>query len=167
LTHNEEAEKLREEQQEELRQILVKLKKGGYPKLDARKDAIKAHALRTKILISMADNISDRTAESMADDAYNEFIMHRCCLNENGSPVYASSLKYAEEIGTELADFLYDKMQELLGGGFSMENFEEIKFLKKYGYMNDKYELINKDGQVVDEDFNVVEDEEEFTEFTD
>lgn len=152
--------------EEELRGKLNKLAAGGYPKLEARKDAISAFNLRTKWMVAKSSSSTTRTAENMADEAYNEYIMSCCCMKENGSPVYASPLKYSEESDTELADFLYSSLQELLGDGNALDSWEEVKFLKKYGYMNDKYELINENGEIVDEDFKVVE-KTEFTEFTD
>lgn len=149
---------------QEMNVLLKKLARGGYSKMEARADAIKVYRLRMELLGKLSSRRNRYSADAIAEKAANEYIMANTCFDEDGKKVFSSVEDYANRKDTPLVEFLRD---EATFGENPVDSLEEVQFLKKYGFMNDDYELVNSEGKVVDEDYNVVENESEFTEFTD
>lgn len=158
-------EKKSEALKEEISFLLSKLARGGYPKFDARADAIKVYKLRIDFLGELQNSANDYTAESLADEAYDNYVISECVKKETGEKLFSSADDYADKAKTDYAVFLKAEFDKLMQTTSVLDSLEEIKFLKKYGYMNDKFEYVNEAGEVVDEDYKIIP-KEDFVEFT-
>lgn len=144
-----------------------KLRAGGIKKSEAKAVALKLSDARNKLLRLRSEKIlpyESQTAESQAQNSLFTYHITKCLVyNDTGKPYFQTVDAYLnrkdedEEIaklGTKyLVDILY---------GFSPDteqNLAENKFLKDYGFVNDKYQLIDSQGRPVDRDGRLINEE--------
>lgn len=155
------------ELQERIAESEVKLKKGGaagLTKADARKLALQMKEDRNRLSALQIDKIVlDRnTAEGHADNAEFSYLVSVCTYTaDKGDPFFKS---YEDYMDREEDEASYKAAEQLAYLTRDMDpEFEkglpENKFLLKYGFVNDKLRLVNKDGKLVDEYDRLVDEE--------
>lgn len=175
----------------EIDSLISKLKSGGMSLSKGREVAlnIRKKRLEYTLLSSKKRELDAFTIEGRAENAKFDYLITVCLLDENsGEPVFESiedynansDKDYVVEAASEFANMLYglDKDWE--------KKLPENEFLLKYGFMDDKFRLIdrntkrfvnfdgkfvNDNGELVDEDGRRVYEDgtliPEFTPFTD
>ena len=140
------------------------LKKGGITVKEGEKLAKKIREQRFKMigLRSVRTGVESTTVESLAENQRFNFYVANCTVyNESGDKVFKdvedylakSREDYAVESATKLAKLLYGMDEDI------QKNFVENQFLRKFGFMDDKYRLINKDGHLVSADGKLIDED--------
>lgn len=147
----------------EIEEQINKIKSGGIKLSEAKEAAIKARQLRFKkaILLSERTKLDEYTVEGQVENARFNTLVSVCTLDKEGKPVFADlddyNLKadepYAVKAASALANMLYDVDQNW------EETLPENQFLKKYKFVNDKLQLVNKDGQRITTDGRTIDDD--------
>lgn len=145
----------------ELEELLAK---GGRKKSEGRDAAIELRKLRYAMytLLMRQTQFDKNTVEHFADNARMNYLVTKCICFEGGAPIWTSVDDY--ESDSALQDMLAEPVG-ILAGMISQydpefeNNLPENKFLKKYGFCDDKYRLINKDGQLVDTLGNLIDED--------
>lgn len=145
----------------ELEELLAK---GGRKKSEGREAAIELRKLRYAMytLLMRQTQFDKNTVEHFADNARMNYLVTKCICFEGGAPIWTSVEDY--ESDSALQDMLAEPIG-ILAGMISQydpefeNNLPENKFLKKYGFCDDKYRLINKDGHLVDTAGNLIDEE--------
>ena len=145
----------------ELEELLAK---GGRKKSEGREAAIELRKLRYAMytLLMRQTQFDKNTVEHFADNARMNYLVTKCICFEGGAPIWTSVDDY--ESDSALQDMLAEPVG-ILAGMISQydpefeNNLPENKFLKKYGFCDDKYRLINKDGQLVDTAGNLIDED--------
>lgn len=153
-----------DEMQEKIRNNLSKLDEGGFEIMEARKLALETVRLRLAYLskVSVLREHRSFTAEGQADDAYFDSLVSSCCFDEEGNRVFKSYEDYIAKSKEEYARKLAEKLSSMLYGDTNyMNELPENKFLKEFNFMNDQFELVDEDGNLVDDDYKPIKDEEE------
>ncbi len=140
------------------------LLKGGIKLTQAKSNAIELRALRMEMrdLIAERTELDVHTAEGQADNArFNYWVS--CCLvyNDNQKPVFKNTEDYvakqndpfAVEGASKLASLLYNLSADYENG------LTENKFLREFGFADDKNRLINKEGKLVDIEGRVIDEQ--------
>ena len=148
---------------EEIKDNLVKLKKGGIKLSEARKIAIDIRLARIKrTSISAERNSYDEyTAESQANDAKFDYLVSVCVKNAKGKPYFKDVDDYRDKIEEPYA---YEAASKLAGMLYGLdENWEETlpenKFLKKFNFVDDELRLVNEDGKYVTTDGKMIDND--------
>lgn len=152
-----------EEQINELKEVTerivaneLKLKRGGIKKSEAKDIAFSMREDRYKQseLLGILNSLDSKTAEGISTDARFDYLASVCIVDEEGQPLCKSIEDYQEKAsnGDELINtaavefsalfFGYDKDWQL--------KLEENKFFKEQGMVDEKFRLVNKEGQLVD-----------------
>lgn len=149
-----------------------KLAAGGIPLLEARAIALDIRKARVEQINILADRhkYDAHTAESQAENARFNYLVSSCVVyNDTGKPYFQSYDDYldrAEEqasvdCATKFSDIFYNLS----------ENFEHVrpenKFLKKYGFVDDKLRFINKNKELVDVDGRLVDEDGRYIKYID
>lgn len=145
----------------ELEELLAK---GGRKKSEGREAAIELRKLRYAMytLLMRQTQFDKNTVEHFADNARMNYLVTKCICFEGGAPIWTSVDDY--ESDSALQEMLAEPVG-ILAGMISQydpefeNNLPENKFLKKYGFCDDKYRLINKDGQLVDTAGNLIDED--------
>ena len=118
----------------------------------------KARKKLTK-LIHERSILDSNTAESIADNArFNFFVVNSCYDYKTQSRLFESVDDYLEkgedeftiEVASKFAEVFYDVDPDY------EKNLTEFKFLKRFNFIDDEGYFINREGQRVDLDGNVV-----------
>lgn len=133
----------------------LKLKKGGFKLSDAKNVALEVRELRTKVrdLVAQRSATDSNTAEAQAENARFNYLVAQCLVYEDtGKPYYRDVEDYLERMDEEAAFEGAKRLSSIL---YEIDpNFEaglpENKFLKQYGFIDDKLRLVNKNGHLVD-----------------
>lgn len=130
------------------------LKSGGIKLNEARDLALSIKDAREefKDLIAERTMMDANTAEGQADNAQFNCLVALCTFDESGEKVFKDLDDYekradepfAAEAAGKLAEFVYNLSEDY------DSTLEENKFLKKFNFVNDDFQLINKDGKLVD-----------------
>ncbi len=162
-------EKEFKELREKIRAGEEKLAKGKMRLADARKVALDIRADRRKIsLLSMDRNALDQhTAEAQAENVQFNYQLALSVVygeaadsREEGDPYWPT---YEAFLATEtdpafgptgraLSALVYGSEEDFLA------KLPENKFLKKYGYANDKFQLVDKQKRLIDEEGRLIND---------
>jgi hypothetical protein len=171
---NEEKEAAYKKLSEEMEGMIAKLWKGG-KLLDCRKLAIDIGKKRLELTNMRYERnaLDANTAEAQADQAMFSWYVANCTLytdsgelffapsvEDNGTTIKPSVKVYLEQANTRVAIEAarqFGMLQYGLEPDFEKKNPENI-FLLKYKFVNDKLQLINRDGHLVDENFDLVDD---------
>lgn len=131
------------------------LRKGGIKVSEAQKIAMEMRELRGEIrdLLSKRIQMDSNTAEGQAENSKFNFLVHRCTVYyDNKEKRYfetyedylnAPNVGVAVQAANILANLMYSGGEDYEG------SLTEIKFLKKFGFMDDKNRFV-KDGKLYD-----------------
>tara|TARA_B100000809_G_scaffold184516_1_gene182547 strand:+ start:389 stop:1441 length:1053 start_codon:yes stop_codon:yes gene_type:complete len=137
------------------------LKQGGITLSEARETALSMRKKRGEFrnLISERSSMDGNTAEGQADNERFSFLVYRCLLQDNGSPLFATKEEYEENANEPyVVDAAGELAQKLYGLDPDYEtNLPESKFLTDYKLADKELRLINKDGHLIDIDQEGVE----------
>lgn len=151
--------------QAEISELEVRLLKGGIKLSDAEKIAFDIIDKRDEIKRIFAVKLiyDAKTAEAMSEDARTDYLLSVCVVydNKENTPYFKDLADYLNQQDTPLAGEAYKQYLYLLNN--SDENPEkdstEYKFLKKYGKVDNKLRLINKDGHLVDRNGKLINED--------
>lgn len=156
---NDEKEKLVNDLNKELNENELKLKRGGAAGLTKKKGkeiALRMAEIRVQIqeLVSSFNDLDSNTAESQSELLRFNHMVALCTYNENGDNYFADYNDFLERVNSgEQATFDASRHMALLAHGLDPNyeaNLIENKFLKDYGFVNEKLRFIDKDGNLVD-----------------
>lgn len=138
---------------------LSKGKKGKYKKLsEARLAAIQARQLRAEQTELLMENrrLDTYTAEGLAEQARFDYLVS-VCVYENGQKVFSNVDDYLEKATEPWIKQCAEEFSYVL---YNVDRTEEVlpedQFLKKHNLINDKGELIDQDGNLVDISLNQI-----------
>jgi len=142
---------------------LEKIRAGGITKLEGRKIALQVIKDRAKLInIRTEVNAMDgMTCEALSDNKRFDFLVSQCTKNPDTGELYFKDFEDYESRKSEdaavdaarnLASMIYDVIS-------AYAELREYKFLKKFGYVDDKLRLIDADGHLCDEDFRRVDED--------
>jgi hypothetical protein len=115
-------------------------------------------------LIAMRSEVNaldNMTCESLADNKRFDFLVSQCTKNPDTGELYFKDFEDYESRKSEdaaadaarnLASMIYDVVA-------AYAELPEYRFLKKFGYVDDKLRLIDGDGHLCDEEFRRVDEE--------
>lgn len=113
-------------------------------------------------LLEQRSNIEANTAESLAENQRFNYLVSQCVVsNKDGVKYFRDLEDYLERMSepeaftaaTKLATMLYSLDDDPDAGR------REIKFLKKYAFMNPAGQFIRHDGRLIDEEGRLLNDE--------
>lgn len=147
-----------EELQEQLRTLERKLKGGANTcasKDEAKDTAFEMRRLRWELIATQQsrNDLYPYTAESYADESRMKYFVSMCTLDNNsGKPLWKSYEDYIADSESPLGVAAMSNYLELTFDHLqSVENeWEESKWLKSNGYVNDKLQPINKEGKLIE-----------------
>lgn len=160
-----------EAKEEEYKQIIKKiadyeysLNKGGLKLSEAKKIAMDLRDARINLrnLIAERSSLDSQTVEGQADNERFNYFVSACVYSSlTRKPVYQSLDEYKEKSSDDLAYQLASKFAENFYGVASNyeDNLTEIKFLKRFKFIDDKGRLINKEGKYVDSEGNLLDED--------
>lgn len=130
---------------------VTKLKAGGIRKSEAKKVALETQQARLSLAQLMADfnQLERDTVEGKSEQDKFEWLISKCTVYDQGGKPYFSSLTdykdkedqpHVEQIAEEFAGFYYGAGTDVL------KELPENKFLIDYGFMNDKFEMLDETG---------------------
>lgn len=147
----------------ELEEILTK---GGIKKSEGRDSAIELKRIRYSLLILLSKRVEydKNTVEHYSENARMDYLVSKCLCFEGGIPIFSNVEDYESdanmqeilsEVIRELASMVstYDKDYE--------SKLPENKFLKKYAFCDDKFNLVDSKGRKVDEKNRLINDDGE------
>lgn len=151
----------REVEYQRLRQEIVdgeyRLAKGGFRLNEAKELSLSMRKKRREMvdMLSSRTELDSNTCEGKADAMKFNFLFANCLVyNETDEPYFKNGLtdyllKQEDEVAVAGAtEFFY-----LISDTDDVDSkLAENKFLKKYKFANDQYQLIDQDGRLVDED---------------
>ena len=157
---------------EEIREKLIQLKKGGMKVQEARDLAIEIRIARLNrsMLVAERNDHDDKTADAISENAKFDYLASVCIKDEEGNPIFkdvneykSSEEPYVVEAAAKLASMLFgldDKWEE---------NLPENQFLKKFEFVDEDLRLVNKDGKhvtkdnkLIDNDFRYINEQGEY-----
>ena len=155
----------------EVEKLETSLIKGGIKKQEGREIAINLRRARLTLLIMLAKRLEydKNTIEHHSENARVNYIISKCLCDENGAPIFNSVEDY-EFDETSLKSDLDDCIRKIASMCSTYDqDYEsklvENKFLKKFGFCNDKFDLVdangnlvNEKGQRIDSDGNLLDD---------
>lgn len=148
-----------------LQDDLKKLDEGGIDILEARKIAIQVSKTRLQVveLLGKLREHDQYTVEGQADTAYFDYLVSSCCYDDQGQLLFKNYEDYLDKSKEEYAVICAKKLSSMLYGisDDAYKAFPENKFLSEYGFINDKLEFVDEEGNNVDEDLNKIEKEQD------
>jgi hypothetical protein len=145
------------------------LDRGGIELSEARNYAVKINSLRMEALnvLNAINDLDQLTAEGQAEDESRNYLISQCIVHKDTRKPYCINV-----------DDLYSKTEDpvvILGiakyteaenknGIDIFESLPEIKFLKEFKFMDDEYNFINENGERVDQDGKVLQENTESVE---
>lgn len=168
-----------DEKEQELKDIQKKileneklLAKGGIKLSVAKNLALENRKLRLEQIRMLAKTteLDSFTAEGAAENARFDYLVSVCLLDEDGDKLYSSVEDYKENGNAEHIYRAASELASMLNTGVDTkweENLPENKFLKKYGFIDDKLRLVNKDGHLVDVDGKLIDENGRFIAYDD
>ena len=156
---------------QEIKSYEDKLEKGGIKKSEGRDIAIALRKNRLEFIrfLTKRNEYDEYTVEYFAENGRFNFLVTKCVTYDNGDPIFFSVEDY--ETNDELQKVLAAPIKKLASMTSSYDenyihNLIEHKFLKKYNYCNNDYDLVdsegrrvNEKGELIDENGQVIESE--------
>jgi hypothetical protein len=149
---------------EKVKELEDVLMKGGKKKSEGKDIAIKLRTYRWALLNLLGKRMDydKNTVEHYAENARMDYLVTRCICFEGGYPVFSSVDDY--ESDAAMQDVLAEPIRELasLVSTFDPDyehKLVENKFLKKYGFCDDKYNLVDSQGRRVDDKGRLVNED--------
>lgn len=160
---NDEKEDRLKKLSEDVRSLSRKLARGGIKKSEGKEIAIKIIKTKKEQLLLLSDSrqLDQYTMESQVENANFDYLVSVCLLDEEGNRVFNNVEEYKENADTIEVYSAVEKFASILYNidSYSEKDEPEWKFLIKYGFANDKLQLINKDGKTVDEDGRLINED--------
>ena len=149
------------------------IKGGGIRLSKAKELALELRAVRARFrnLLEERNTLDANSAEGQADNARFAALVRLCVVNPStGNPYFATGTPdgdekaydaqadqpWVVEAASELASMIYDLDPEY------DNTLAENEFLREFNFVDEKLDLINKDGHPVDEDGRLVNEEGRF-----
>lgn len=135
---------------------LLKLKRGGIKIDEARKCAIDVRQYRMErtLLLASKNQLDDYSAETQAENDRFDYLVSQCVVDENNEKAFKDLDHYREESENEYAyksASALNRMIHNLDDNWEAE-LPENQFLSQYNFVNDKLQLVDKDGNLIDID---------------
>ena len=150
----------------EIRELERRLKIGGIKLTDARRLAIDIRAKRATMIALYAKRAEydETTMEFEAERQRFKYLLVECVHVASGEKFFETIEEY-EDRQNEMATI--DSAKKLSSYLFNYEenvvdNFPENKWLKQYGYINDKGQFTNREGQLVDLEGRLIDENGRF-----
>lgn len=145
----------------QIREMEDKLTAGGIKKSEGKKLAISLREKRNELIYCLLsiNELDEHTLEAEVENANFDFLVALCTSKEDGTKFFSSIDDYKEKAETEpYAYEAADALKTIIYGTNEdiVKNNIENKFLLKYGYVNEKLQLIDSEGNLVDSDGNRV-----------
>lgn len=148
---------------EEIRQNERKILTGGIKASEGRRIALENKKKREEIqeLLNNRSILDNVTVEAQAENARFDCLVSSCTVySNNDKPYFKSYDDYCNRkdsivgwtAASNLASLINDYDENY------KTNLTENKFLKKMGFVDDKYRLINKDGHLIDKDGKLIDE---------
>jgi hypothetical protein len=138
-------------------------------KSEGKKLALDIKKQRTELMRALAPrNAGDeRTAEGVAEQAKFDYLVSRCLVyNDNRKQAFFKNVEDYLNKKTDSASIqAATKFAEVFYGSGNQDYFAKLpenKFLKRFGYMDDKLRLIREDGRPIDDEGRLLDDEGRF-----
>jgi hypothetical protein len=160
---NDTKQKELEELNKKMRENLIKIKKGGIKKSEARKLALEVRNARLDLFVLVSDRnrYDDFTVESQVENAKFDYMVSECIFDEEGNRFFKDLEDYEarkdEPLSVEAANQL-----ARLTNNFDpdwQKKLPENKFLIEHKFVNDQLQLVNKDGHRVSSDGKPIDDD--------
>lgn len=139
------------------------LAKGGMKLTEARDIALKLRKARSEYfsLLTIKTPYDNLTCEAQADNArFNYFVSACTVYKDNGKPYYKDMNAFIEDEGPVGIQAAMNLMKMMTDYDENLDStFAENKFLKKYGFVDEKLRLINKDGKLIDSEGRLITEE--------
>ena len=136
--------------------------KGKIKLTDAKTLALTMKDKREELKEVLAERtgLESMTAESQADNARFNFLISRCVVyNDTKKAYFKDYADYLNQGSSEVAQKAASTLVSLLFGlGDYESELPENKFLKKYGFVDDKFRLVNKEGKLVDREGRLIDE---------
>ena len=137
------------------------LSKGGTVE-QGKEHALKLKAQRQDLqeLMAVRSDLDNNTAEGQADNMKFNYLTSVCVVDEAGKACYKSLDDYLNNGGDDFSLLAAKQLAFLLYGldNTYEENLIENKFLKSFGFVNDKLQLVNDEGKLIDEEGHFVDE---------
>jgi len=147
-----------------IKELETLLSKGGKKKSEGRAAAIELRRLRYAIYVLLVrqTEFDKNTVEHYSDNARMNYLVTKCICFEGGAPVFKNVEDYESDSILQAA--LKEPIEALAGMVSQFDpdfekNMPENKFLKKYGFCDEKYRLIDAEGNLIDGDGNRVDED--------
>lgn len=150
--------------QVKIRAAETALKAGGKKLSEAKKLAIDLRGFRFDLrnLLAETNKYDENTVEAQAENARFDFFCSKCILNpaNEGNPYFASHDDY---LGRKTEQAAFDGANELAKMMFGVDadfqkKLPENQFLTKFGFVDERLRLINKEGKLVDSEGRLVDE---------
>lgn len=136
-------------------------------KLEARNAALTIRKLRGErlVLLSRRSSIDERTAESYAETMQRNYLISVCVVySNNGKPYFTDLNDYIQRQDEKASQDAAQAFIELLYSNILdyEKKYYENQFLLKYGFVDDKFRLINENKELVDSEGRVIDESGRF-----
>lgn len=135
---------------------------GGIKLSEAKRIALDIRILRAKQfeLVAKKNELDSHTAEGTAENARFDFLASVCLLDEEGNRLFPSVEVYKQNEDEHVyrAAFELASMISVADPNYEAK-LPENKFLKEYGFIDDKLRLVNKAGHLVDSEGRLINEE--------
>lgn len=146
---------------DEIRENLIKLKKGGIKLSEAKQVAIDIRMARVRKnqLMMERNSYDEYTAEALSDNAKFDYLASVCIKDKNGEPYFESVEDYQQNGDQPFAIEAAGKLAAMVYGLDDdwESNLPENQFLSKYKFVNDDLRLVDKDGRYVTTDGKLID----------
>jgi hypothetical protein len=135
----------------------IKLSQGFDYCIDTRKARIDLQNL-----IAERTSLDVNSAEGQAENARFNCLVSLCTIDdETGETVFKDLDDYLARAGDDVAIESATRLAAIMYGldADFTKNLPENKWLKKWGFVDDKLRLVNKDGHLVDEDGRLINED--------
>ena len=145
------------------------LSSGGISIIEAKNLALEARDSRNRMveLISSKTSLDSSTCEGKADNAHFKALVAGCVFDKDGNKVYKNYEDYLVQQDTDLAieaatTFYYLNHETIS----SDSELPEMKFLKRFKFVNDNNELIDKNSKLIDRDGKHIDENGNYIKWT-
>ena len=159
---DDEREKLLTTLNKEIDELELVFRKGGIGKKVAREKALELRVKRDTRTYLLAETykLDSRTLEGQIENAEFDSLASSCILNDEGKRMFATVEEYLEAsekesvalAASKLASIVYELNEDY------RSVFAENKFLKEYGFVDDKLRLINSDKKLIDDKGRLIDE---------
>jgi len=160
---NDEMEEKDKELLEKIDKATRKLRGGNITLAEAKKLCFEIMDLRNERLshTSVKSNLDNITAEAFGEQAQFDYLVSVCTVyNDTGKQYFKDVDDYKNRSTTTEG---YEAASNLSGLLYNLQAYQESlpenKFLKKFGFVDEKFRLIRKDGRLVDREGRLINEE--------